>query len=372
MPTEKGTDMSEEMTPATEVSELSLDDAANALMDSWEDSASETESTETSDETATDEAIDAQADSDPEETEEEAEENESKDADEQEAADADDEQPEFKTAQDIADALDMPLDDFMAKLEATVKTSDGESSVTFDEMRRGYQREADYTRKTQELSNTRKQFEEYSSQQHQALQQQQNEAQAAMSAAQQAIMGDYQSVDWATLERDDPGQAALYKQHFQTRANGIEQARQQMMQQIQQKAEGTKAQAEQQAAHVKQREFDLLVSAIPAWVDQPTMEREGAQLSKFLMDSGYSSDELSQASDHRALHMAYRLMQLETQAAGVEKAKSKVAKAKPMLKPNSRQTESQQGNKKAKDLKSRLRKSGSLADAAKLIESTLR
>ena len=80
-----------------------------------------------------------------------------------------------------------------------------EHEVTFDELLRGYSRQSDYTRKTQELSTERKQMEELQQQYTSEVSQIQSERQQYMENLQQIIelsagdMESFANVDWKEL-----------------------------------------------------------------------------------------------------------------------------------------------------------------------------
>ena len=84
-----------------------------------------------------------------------------------------------------------------------VKVDGEEQEVTLDELRNGYQRQADYTRKSQALAEQRKAYEA-NLQAIQSEREQYSQALEMMAAQQKNELAQYESIDWKTLKEDDP------------------------------------------------------------------------------------------------------------------------------------------------------------------------
>ena len=90
----------------------------------------------------------------------------------------------------------------------TVKVNGQEFNVTLDELRNGYQRDADYRRKTEELSYEKKQFMSESEKQRLDYSTKLNEANQMLSVAQQQLNSEINSADLEKLYEEDPTEAA--------------------------------------------------------------------------------------------------------------------------------------------------------------------
>ena len=100
--------------------------------------------------------------------------------------------------------------DTQEKLEDStykVKVAGQELEVTLDELRNGYSRDADYRQKTEELSNQRKNFQSESEKQRLDYSQKLNKVNELMSAAQQELNTEKNSVDLEQMYEDDPTEA---------------------------------------------------------------------------------------------------------------------------------------------------------------------
>ena len=119
------------------------------------------------------------------------------------------EESQDETSEDVSQ--DEEQIDTQEKLEDStykVKVAGQELDVTLDELRNGYSRDADYRRKTEELSNDRKNFHSQSEKQRQDYSQKLTEMTQILSNAQQELNTDINSADLEALYEEDPTQAA--------------------------------------------------------------------------------------------------------------------------------------------------------------------
>jgi len=238
----------------------------------------------------------------------------------------------------------------------TVKINGEEVTVPLDELLNGYSRTQDYTRKTQALAEERKaaqaEFEQVRAertQYSQLLNQLQQQVEASTTA----------EPDWDRLRAEDPiefGAQWADHQRKQQQAYAIR-AEQGRLAEIQQR---------EQVAHVQEtlsRERELLVQVIPEWKNPEKATAEKAAILEFGQRVGFSKDELSQITDHRAvlaLRKAYlydKLMANKGQIKPVQKATA------PVLRPGTAATAPKRTTQMARATQ-RLAKTGSVQDAA--------
>lgn len=186
-------------------------------------------------------------------------------------------------------------------------------------------RQADYTRKTQELSEGRKAFD----QERQAFQHASNEelgaAAQAMSIAQQ--LDAYSRVDWDAWEAEDPFEAQRGFRQFQQ----LRDAHGQALGRMNQLRNARVSAAQQEAAKRAEQTAAALAKEIPDW--SPAVE---AQVADFGMKAfGFTADEMADMKiDPRIAKAFHRLHTLEEQAKKTNKAQGHVAAqaAKPAAK----------------------------------------
>jgi len=181
---------------------------------------------------------------------------------------------------------------------------DGEEiEVSLDELQKGYSRQSDYTRKTQQLAQQRKEAEALQqdyAQRVQQLNQFAQQIQQQPDIPEPAWTSDPQA--WERLRHEDPVQFVLEKDAARDR----QLARQQRAQQMQYlQSEQQQLQQQQFAQHLDTQRQQLN-ELIPAWSDKETAKAEKAELRKWASDAyGLTEQDLSQAYDARLVKILY-------------------------------------------------------------------
>jgi len=106
----------------------------------------------------------------------------------------------------------------------------------------------------------------------------------------------YQSVDWESIEKQDPGQAALLKQKFTEMYN---------------QAQAELGQAEQAAGQQQQQDYNQLMQTsnvefirrVPEWRNNEVRIKEIALIKTHAQRYGFTDEEVSQTMDPRLRHM---------------------------------------------------------------------
>lgn len=250
-----------------------------------------------------------------------------------------------------------------------LKRGDEEIEVAYDEAVELAQKGYDYTKKTQELADQRKQTDMYAQAikaQEQAVRQQ-AEIQAALvnefgrAQALYEQIAQYENVDWARLSDSDPVETQKHWIGYQTLQTKFSQAQAQ----LQQKQSALLQQRQQQdAIRLEQAKVELLRM-------MPDFNAEKAQaLKASAKEYGYTEADIAQITDPRLVRVladaaAYRKLQSD-RAETTKKVSGKPA----VVKPGTRDTKT---TAKAKDAQAyeKLRKTGDQHVAAALIERML-
>ena len=119
-----------------------------------------------------------------------------------------------------------------------VKVAGQELEVTLDELRNGYSRDADYRRKTEELSNEKRSFQSEADKQRQGYSLKINELNQLMSEAQSQLNQDMNNVNLEELYEEDPTEAARVEHRMRRKQEKISQARQKVQVEQQKQFEG--------------------------------------------------------------------------------------------------------------------------------------
>jgi len=178
----------------------------------------------------------------------------------------------------------------------TVRVDGKEVDVTLEELQKGYSRTQDYTRKTQQISEVRKQAEG----ELQAVRAERGQYAQLLSALEAQVQQAAQpNIDWDRLYNEDPLEWVRQREVMrdnQDRSAAI-QSEQQRLNQLSQQEQ---AQFMQQKL---QHEQEALLAAIPDWKDAKKAQAEKALLVEFGQKIGFTSDELKNVVDHRAVLM---------------------------------------------------------------------
>ncbi len=214
---------------------------------------------------------------------------------EEEAEDAPAENPEEEQDPDENPEEKDPVAEF------TVKIDGKEQKVTADELIKGYQRTADYTRKTQEAAELRKTANaELEAAKSERAHYQQNLERLQHMIQQSAP----QEPDWVQLATENPAeyvrQQALFAQ-YRARQQALESERQQL-------TEREQAEQERVAQQARSEEKVKLLDAIPEWKDAKRLKADKAALQDFASSVGFTPEDIDTVDDHRVLVILRKAM----------------------------------------------------------------
>jgi hypothetical protein len=245
-----------------------------------------------------------------------------------------------------------------------VKVGKDELDVPLDELLKGYSRTADYTRKTQEIAETRKVVEAERAKIDEAARLRDTYAQRLQVIEQ--MLNQDSGEDLATLKETDPiGYAVrVAEQSERDKQLGAVRAEQQRLAQQQQAEQG-----ERLKAHLA-TEAQKLAEAIPELSDPAKGQAIRTDIRNYAQKLGFSDQELAQVYDSRAVTALYKAMQYDKLVSGKGGASKKVNSAPRMLKPGTSTPETRT-SQEVKNMRGRLKKSGRAKDAAALFERFL-
>ena len=251
-----------------------------------------------------------------------------------------------------------------------VKVDGEESEVTLDELLKGYSRQSSFTRKTQDLAEQRKEFD--NAQQHMAAEYQQIQAERQQYEAtlnnilENSNLDKFANVDWETLKMTDPLEYMTKKQEQQDAKEKIREL------QMQQHQAATNSQAENGRLYeqAKAENAKFLVEAIPEFQDPDKQPKLISDLRTFGLEQGFSEEELNGLIDWRSivvLDKARRYDQIQN-----ADLKTKKVKNKPRVVRSGKGVTRSDSSKKARTAKmKRLQQSGHVDDAASLLEDMM-
>lgn len=237
----------------------------------------------------------------------------------------------------------------------TVKVDGEEFEVDLDELRNGYQRQSDYTKKSQSVAEMRKAYEANL----QSVQQERDQYQqvlANMENYQNLELKKYQELDWASLKEDDPVEYMEKRIEFQDAKDKVNQVRQEQMA-VQQK---TQQEVYQNIQHKVQEEAELLATALPEYSDPSSNLK--TELRDFAINMGFSEQDVNGITDHKVVLVLHKAM-LQERANSSTSSKVKKGPAK-VIKAGVPVTKKQRVARDVQAKRDRLRQTGNVRDAA--------
>jgi len=251
-------------------------------------------------------------------------------------------------------------------LSATVEV-DGEE-ITVEELKRGNLRQRDYTRKTQELAEARKQLEVN----YEEIQRERAQYAQMLPALQERLQQPVeQEPDWDTLYDTDPTMAAKAERQWKKQQEE-RQAQLQAVEAERQRMAGLEQQRlEQMQAQYFEQQRELLPELIPEWRDNSVASKEAKDIRGFLLKEGFSEQDVNGLTNATLVKLARKAMlydQGQTRATEA-KRKPKTQKTK-TLKAGSRSTQPRPKSEQTQALQ-RVRQTGRVQDAAAAIKTLL-
>lgn len=295
---------------------------------------------------------------------------EGQDADDDPDASEGDEDGEysFESIDELAEAAGMELDDFL-KLKATTVVDGEHGSVTLGELLKGHQLESSFTRKNQAWIEEKRKAETEIQTQREKLNDHFQLTTEIFQSAQQAIVADFESINWQQLQAENPDQYQQLRQQFGMRQGRLNQSIKEATARLKQQSEAQAAEDAQAEQQTLTREHEMLMSKVPEWTDPKVREKDAAEIGKYLTTVGFEAAELENMTDHRLIILARAALgQSGPSKKQIELTRKKLKNVPKVAKPGARNKPRDSGsNGKIAALKGNLKKSGKTDDAAKLL-----
>jgi hypothetical protein len=249
----------------------------------------------------------------------------------------------------------------------TVKVNGEEIEVTLEELRNGYSRQSDYTRKSQELAERRKSIEALE----QEITAEREQYAELLPRMREQLQQQLQAEpDWDKLYEQNPVEAVKLERKWQQ----VKQQREQQIQAVQAEQQRlmTIRQRQMQEQLVKQRDAEQarLPEMIPEWKNSETAKKEAKEIREFLLTKGFSEQDVDGITNAGVVALARNAMLFEKGRAKISEAKGQ---AKPGPKPMKAGSQGTQPRRRGDVEKAhqRLKQTGRVTDAAQVIKSLL-
>jgi Rps23 Pro-64 3,4-dihydroxylase Tpa1-like proline 4-hydroxylase len=226
-------------------------------------------------------------------------------------------------------------------------------------------RQSDYTKKTMEVAETRKEAEQAKAQ---AYQERQAYAEKLnMHAVQlQGALQEQSQINWQELLENDPVEYLKQQHLVQTRQASLQQT-QYEWQEINQLNQQEQTQALQSYLQAQQQE---LIAKLPAWKDEAKAKADIAEMREFLKSEGRTDADIDNISNHKDVliirdAMAFRKLLKQSPEA------TKRVQSAPVRAERSGTGENSAPADAHKSAMNRLRRSGSIEDATRVFANLL-
>ena len=323
-----------------ETTNQSIETAVEALMAPVESETAEVETTET--EVAEVEETEAEVEAEVDQPDDEESDGDDEGDEEYEASD-----------EEIADQVEPST--------FNIKVDGEDVSVTLEDLKRDYSGQQYIQKGMKQAAEQRKQAEDA----YNGLNQQREQLHQLMQQVQQQGVLAQPVPPTRELLADDPLGYIEAEATYRDEMGAFQAQRQQIAQQHQATQQ---AQGQAQQAHL-QEQMAALVKAIPEFGDKEKSPKIKEMLVKSSESYGYSSEEMSNIVDHRAMLVLNDAMKYRQMMAGKGTVEAKLKKARPLIKAGAKKQPDSASKKQAKRM-SQLKKSGSVADAAALLFSS--
>ncbi len=278
------------------------------------------------------------------------------------------------------DGLDLTTEDFAELLgvsgdaisvgedgEVLIRTKAGEDiqNVSLQALIKAHQTEKHVTQKSQEVSEARKAFETERGEYVQKVTTQLNEAANLTQLFEQQLLSEFNGVNWETLRATNPAEFAARRQDFADKQAALNNAKTQLGAQAQQLNADQQAEMAGQRNEMLATEGEALLTAIPAWSDGEVAKTEKAAIGAYAAEKyGFSDADLDQITDHRAILVLRDAMRYRQGKGKAEVVKKKIKSLPKITKPGSNKQRKNPESEQVKARKIRLRKTGTVRDAA--------
>ena len=208
-----------------------------------------------------------------------------------------------------------------------VRIGDDEVDLTLEELRLGYMRQGDYTRKTQQVAEGRKQAEA----ELEALTAQRESYANQLAQLETALNQSEPTQEyWDALQAEDPSEYVKQREALRDRRDALAQVQSEQQRVQQEQLQQLQTQTQERL----KQEAEKLLDVIPEWRDADVATKQKNAVYTYAQRHlGYSEQELSQIGDHRAVNVlrkAYlydELMKQKPAATKKTKQAPKMAKA---------------------------------------------
>jgi hypothetical protein len=237
----------------------------------------------------------------------------------------------------------------------TVKVAGQELKVTLDELKKGYSRDADYRRKTEELSFEKKQFQSETEQQRQDYSKRITELNQILAFTQQQLNSEINNVDLNKLYEEDPVEATKVERQIRLKKEKMMDAANKLQQEQQ-----------RQLSSYVQEQQRILAEKMPEFNDAQKASTAKNNLRNFLNSYGFKDAEIGQIYDHRIVMLVNDALKYRNVKNVKPVSAAQASKPGKFLSSGVKKDSNDMNFQRRKEKLGRLKKTGNVKDAASI------
>jgi len=249
-------------------------------------------------------------------------------------------------------------------------TVDGEEvGVNLEELMRGYSRQSDYTKKTQQVAEDRREMESLQEKYNSEIAQIQAERNQYVEALNRVVqntsseLDKYSNIDWVALKESDPIEYVTRRDEYREAQDNIKKIQEEQVVASRRQQFAQKQNYEQ----VVSAERGKLVEFIPEFADDSKRKAIVDSIQSYAITQGFTSDELDNLVDHRSVVVLDKARKYDEMQKANPKAKKLKNKPK-VIRSGTGTTKKDSLKSKRNEQMKRLRGTGHLDDASALLE----
>ena len=292
------------------------------------------------------------------------EEEESQPEEEDESLEEESEEEEVEEASEDTDEPEVEGEDLYA-----VTVNGEEQTIPLDELLKGYSRQSDYTKKTQELSQQRRGMDDLHKKWEAEIAQIGAERQYYVNALQSAMDGSlgqlnqFSNIDWERLKNENPLEYVTKRDEYRETQDNLRRY------EAQQKEAVAAQNAANHESHQRMvhEEHGKLVEALPDWAEPTKRQSLGEEIKAYAVSQGYTPEEIKGLVDHRNFLTLYKSMKYD-KASAPDVVRKKVKNKPRVIRAGSPRAKSDTDKAQRRKTMKRLQGTGHIDDASALLE----
>ena len=246
----------------------------------------------------------------------------------------------------------------------TVKVDGVEVEVNLDEALKGYQRQEAFTKRSMELAEQRKAFAAEAAETKQLRDAYAQQLELLQTQLQQTNLTE--EPDWAALKNEGYSTDDIFfaKTEFDKQQKQVQQVAAERQKIAQQQAQEHEAHLKQ---HLTNQRVEML-ERIPEWRNDETREFERKEVIKYAQKRvGFSEEEISSASDARAIELLYKAWKWDNLMEKKPTTKKRTRQAPKMAKAGQPATKREVANRSKRKAREQFEKAGTVDAAVQLL-----